>query len=527
MVSGTLEITAQNKINSYQYWFDGQYNTAVTQTITPSSVYTLSTQVNTNTLLNGLHVFNIKFKDDSSRFSNTLSTFFYKTFPSTGTGTIVAYQYWFDQNYSTTVTALTPGNTSYNFVNDIGTTGLLTGLHVIHIRFKDNTSRWSETLSQFFYKSPAAGTPGSINAYQYWFDQNYAEAIKQNIAPGTTYTLSAPLNTTILLTGLHVLNVRFLNVNNKWSITTSQFFYKSTLPGSPGSINAYQYWFDQNYAGAIQQNFVPGSSYTLSAPLNTSDLLTGLHVLNLRFLDNSNTWSSTVSQFFYKPGILTANNLTKFQYWFDQDFSGAVVQHITPAATYNLTEQLTTASLLNGLHAVSVRFMDAQGKWSSTTTQFFYKDKPAAVAENKIAAYRYWFDDRDSILNLVSIAPFMNPLILNQPIPADGMDSGEHVIHFQFQDLNGKWSMVTSDTATVIAKATYTFNGNGNWSNANNWVNKIKPPLYVTGTYKIFIDPVAGGQCILDVSQQITTGAIFTIRSGKKFIIPGNLNINQ
>ena len=246
MVSGTLEITAQNKINSYQYWFDGQYNTAVTQTITPSSVYTLSTQVNTNTLLNGLHVFNIKFKDDSSRFSNTLSTFFFKSFASTGTGTITAYQYWFDQNYSSTVTAVTPVVASYNFINDISTTELLTCLHVIHIRLEDTTNHWSEAISQSFYKATAAVKPRNINAYQYWFDQNYAEAIKQNIAPGTTYTLSAPLNTTILLTGLHVLNVRFLNVNNKWSITTSQFFYKSTLPGSPGSINAYQYRFEQN-----------------------------------------------------------------------------------------------------------------------------------------------------------------------------------------------------------------------------------------------------------------------------------------
>lgn len=453
LASCTLHATAQNKINSYQYWFDGQYNNAVSQSITPVSVYTLSTDINTNTLLNGLHVFNIKFKDDSSRLTTTLSSFFFKALPATGNGAIIAYQYWFDQNYSTMVTSVSPGNASYNFVNDIGTTGLLTGLHVIHIRFKDNTSRWSETLSQFFYKAPSIGSPGSISAYQYWFDQNFAEAVKQNITPGSGYTLSAPFNTTNLLTGLHVLNVRFLDVNNKWS--------------------------------------------------------------------------STVSQFFFKPGTLTGNNLTKFQYWFDQDFAGAVIQNITPSATYNLSDQITASSLLNGLHAVSVRFMDANGKWSIITTQFFYKEKPAPVQENKISAYRYWFDDRDSILNLVAIAPFMNPLILNHPIAADGMDSGEHVIHFQFQDLNGKWSMVTSDTATVIAKATYTFNGNGNWSNANNWVNKIKPPEYVTGTYKIFIDPVPGGQCILDINQQITAGAIFTIRSGKTFVIPGNLNINQ
>jgi hypothetical protein len=526
LVSCTLKLTAQNKINSYQYWFDGQYNNAVSQTITPAATYNLVTQVNTNTLLNGLHVFNIKFRDDSSRLSHTLSAFFYKSFPVTGNVTVMAYQYWFDQNYSGAIIPVTGPNSGFNFENDIGTEGLLNGLHVIHIRFKDNTSRWSETLSHFFYKAPATGSTGSINAYQFWFDQNFEGAFTQNLSPGAVYTLSAPLNAGSLLNGLHVLHVRFLDGNNRWSSTHSQFFYKAALPGSPGTIIAYQYWFDQNYAGVVHQNLTAGSMYTLSAPINTAGLLTGLHVLNLRFLDNSNKWSSTASQFFYIPGAITGNNLHKFQYWFDQDYAGAVEQNITPSATYNLAEQVTANSLLTGLHAISVRFMDTRGKWSSTTTQFFYKDKPPAAAENKIAAYRYWFDDRDSILNLVAIAPFMNPLILNQTVSADGIDSGQHVIHFQFQDMNGKWSMVSSDTATVIAKATYTFNGNGNWSNANNWVNKIKPPSYVSGSYKIVIDPVAGGQCILDVGQQITTGAIFTIRSGKSFVIPGNLNIN-
>ncbi len=448
-----LQINAQNKINSYQYWFDGQYNNAVSQSITPTANYTLATQVNTNVLLNGLHVFNVRFKDDSSRFSSTLSSFFYKVSPFSNNAIINTYQYWFDDNFVNANTTAVAGSNSFNLTNNIGTNNLLSGLHVFHVRFKDNNNKWSSTLSQFFYKTPNAGS--SFN------------------------------------------------------------------------ITAYQYWFDDNFAGAVQQNTSPGSVYTLSSPLNTASLLSGLHVFHVRFKDNDNKWSSTLSQFFYKATSGTNNNLTKFQYWFDQNFTGAIQQNITPSAIYNLSDQISAASLLEGLHAISLRFMDNSGKWSSTLTQFFYKEMPAAVADNKIAAYRYWFDDRDSIMNLVTLAPFMNPLILNQPIAADGIDSGEHVIHFQFKDLNGKWSMVTSDTATIIAKATYTFNGNGNWSNAINWVNKIKPPLIVTGTYKIFIDPIPGGQCILDVCQQITTGATFTVRSGKTFVIPGNLNIDQ
>ena len=452
LVLCTVKLIAQNKINSYQYWFDGQYNNAQSQNITPAATYTLSTQVNTSALLNGLHIFNIKFRDDSSRFSSTLSTFFYKAFSSTATNIISAYQYWFDNNFTNAVTQNALGNSSFTFADDLSTLNLLNGLHVLHIRFKNHTNLWSETLSHFFYKSS---------------------------------------------------------------------------PGGAGTISAYQYWFDQNFSLAVQQNLTASSVYTFSAPLNAASLVPGLHVVHLRFLDNSNKWSSTISQFFYKTTAPAATNITTFQYWYDQDFAGTVQQSLTPSGTAVLSDQLSTTALLNGLHAISVRFSDSKGKWSGILTQFFYKEKTNNVTDNKITGYRYWFDERDSILNLVDIAPFMNPLIINQPIAADGMDSGQHVIHFQFRDMNGKWSMVTSDTATVIAKATYTFNGNGNWSNAANWVNKMKPPATIAGTYKIFIDPVPGGECVLDVNQQITEGAIFTVRSGKAFVIPGNLHINQ
>ena len=73
----------------------------------------------------------------------------------------------------------------------------------------------------------------------------------------------------------------------------------------------------------------------------------------------------------------------------------------------------------------------------------------------------------------------------------------------------------------------YTFNGNGNWSNDANWVNNLKPPSTLATGNKIFIDPAPGGQCVLDITQFITTSAAITVRSGKLFIIPGYLTITQ
>ena len=77
----------------------------------------------------------------------------------------------------------------------------------------------------------------------------------------------------------------------------------------------------------------------------------------------------------------------------------------------------------------------------------------------------------------------------------------------------------------INACATYTFTGNGSWNIASNWASNNKPPLILPAGSTIIIDPLAQGECILDVNQQVSAGAYFTVMPGKKLLIPGNLLI--
>jgi hypothetical protein len=70
---------------------------------------------------------------------------------------------------------------------------------------------------------------------------------------------------------------------------------------------------------------------------------------------------------------------------------------------------------------------------------------------------------------------------------------------------------------------TYTFTGTGSWSLASNWAGNSRPPLILPAGSTIIIDPEITGECILDVSQELQQGALFTVRPGKKLLIPGNL----
>ena len=82
-------------------------------------------------------------------------------------------------------------------------------------------------------------------------------------------------------------------------------------------------------------------------------------------------------------------------------------------------------------------------------------------------------------------------------------------------------------TKFCAAQSVYTFNGNGNWSNSNNWVNQVIPPNILPAGSTIFIACNVGNSCILDVTQTISQGAFLTVNSGANLVIAGGVFINN
>ena len=74
---------------------------------------------------------------------------------------------------------------------------------------------------------------------------------------------------------------------------------------------------------------------------------------------------------------------------------------------------------------------------------------------------------------------------------------------------------------------TYTFTGNGQWTNVNNWDGGMIPPAVLPAGSSIIINPVTNGECILNTSQQVLGGGYFTVLPGKRLTMPGNLTIQQ
>ena len=227
----------------------------------------------------------------------------------------------------------------------------------------------------------------------------------------------------------------------RFSIVVALLFSLSAI--SQTHLTGYEYWFDNNYAERISSAISPASTVELNTQVNTQSLSLGLHVYNVRFVDDSSRFSSVLSQLFLCGG--SQNLINAVQYWFDDDVQPTLVE-ISPQLNYSFTSSVDASALTDGLHRIHMRFRESGGVWSVATSAFIQKYGNSSSILNRIKGYRYWLDDSaESAANIelgVAASPFELVETINmQPIP-----HGVHVTHYQFQDLSGAWSVVLSDT---------------------------------------------------------------------------------
>ncbi len=84
---------------------------------------------------------------------------------------------------------------------------------------------------------------------------------------------------------------------------------------------------------------------------------------------------------------------------------------------------------------------------------------------------------------------------------------------------------LASETATF--SITYTFIGNGNWDNPNNWKDKIIPINPVPAGTQIIISTSSNNECVLNVPVTISHEAAIVVEKNAHFIIMGNLTITK
>ncbi|MCA1747208.1 MAG: hypothetical protein LC655_05895, partial [Bacteroidales bacterium] len=204
--------------------------------------------------------------DESGNWSSTLSRFFYKMPVSPVTeNKMTRYQYWFNNDLEDAVTGTTTNAGLIQLDETLDVAGLPSGLHAFHIRFSDESGKWSSTLSRFFYKMPVQETleENLVSAYRYWFNEDDSRVFNIGLdVPVNPLHLLADIETPYLEPGEHTLHIQFLDLRGRWSSALSENFEtEDCVP--PGYID--------DPAGAVELCRGTSEQYTVQSALNIED----------------------------------------------------------------------------------------------------------------------------------------------------------------------------------------------------------------------------------------------------------------
>ncbi|WP_372775462.1 PKD domain-containing protein [Mangrovibacterium sp.] len=372
-----INIQAQNKLTTWEYWFDNDYTTSVEQDIGPSETIYINQVIDVSALQFGLHTLHSRVKDERGIWGSVSSRFFafYQGSETSTPRGITKLEYWFDnkpdESQPVTFTAGSPVNIEEIF--DVS--GLGYGLHTLHFRTKDDRGIWGPTTSRFFsyYRGSATQETEKITRVQYWLDNRFDEAVNTETSPTNSLKLDESIDVSTLTYGLHTIHHRLMDERGIWSPVVSRFFSHYPGSGTPTShqISQYQYWLNENFDEAVTENLPDAEVVALDQINDVASLRDGLHRLNFRFRESNGKWGSVVSHFFTKytiPQHFPGNEIVAYRYWIDDDLTTLQTKATeSPDQVVILDEVLDIDQLSSGEHFLNIQFQDKSGRWSSAT----------------------------------------------------------------------------------------------------------------------------------------------------------------
>ncbi len=215
-------------------------------------------------------------------------------------------------------------------------------------------------------------------------------------------------------------------------------------------VTSLEYWFDGNYALKQSKSVnAAGSLASIVESLDVPTLNNGFHTLSIRFSDNNNKWSSVVDRTFFKAeaAASTSTSIVAVEYWVDGLRVNSTKKSLT-AFNGILVDQLDLPSLNNGMHTLSIRFLDNNNLWTGTKDYVFFKAGSTADAEFLVTKMRYWFDNDSTQIIEVSMPKAASIIDLQQYIDlkSPSPDLFPQLFSIQFGDNSGLWSAVYTKT---------------------------------------------------------------------------------
>lgn len=210
-----------------------------------------------------------------------------------------------------------------------------------------------------------AGLPAlqaqNITGYRYWFNDDAASATVVSLTAAPVADAQLTLNSATLPPGPHLATIQFLDANGHWGAPwTSHFVQRGT------TVDAIEYWFNDEAADAITANVTPGAAPLITAPLAAAALPPGLHTVTVRTIDAQGERSVPYTVHFTRNG----GAINGYEYWIDEAIADRTSGGIGPAGTVDLVASLPVPTT-EGDHLFTIRFRDEEGGWSVPLSSTF------------------------------------------------------------------------------------------------------------------------------------------------------------
>jgi Secretion system C-terminal sorting domain len=327
------------------------------------------------------------------------------------------------------VLAITPQQNINGYTEAINLSALPQGFYNFYIRTLDADGKWSLTNSNkpFSYiiapvYPSAAAAPSNIVRLEYVIDVNlpFGAGTPITITPGVNI---ANLNAVIDLTGLnigpHILYIRSLDADGKWSLTNIRFFSNAATPNYPsapaaaGNISRMEYFIDTDPGFGLGTSipFTAGTDVTVTNfSISTVGLPAGNHVLYIR--SNTNPWGLVTARTFSVNSTLPVTWLY-VQGQMKQD--GALIQWAT--ASESNTDRFEIEHSTDAVNYKKAGTVTAAGN-SSNTINYEWLHAAAASGVNYYRIKQIDLDGKFSYSAIIKLLRSNTSRIILTPNPA-------------------------------------------------------------------------------------------------------------
>ncbi|MFT4682688.1 MAG: PKD repeat protein [Flavobacteriales bacterium] len=231
---------------------------------------------------------------------------------------IIEGEYFFDidPGVGNATSMSVPTGMSITSYQDINTTSLAPGYHLLNIRMKDHLGKWGIASTQQVYlndpdDTPIDNTPLNIIAAEYFFDDadpGVGNAMAfSGFTPAVNFTATeAGIDLTGLSPGLHKVSARTKTADGRWGITSASMFFidieiNNNLPTEVLPVIEAEYFIgeDPGVGNGNQFSINPGTAINGVAGVDVTGLAPGTYNISVRTMDLAGHWSHT------KTGVFT------------------------------------------------------------------------------------------------------------------------------------------------------------------------------------------------------------------------------